>query len=118
MSHDSSTALRLQKQRGHEAAGSSSKASSVATAREALPGTSLSAVQYSTVRDTTDRFGLAQTSVSPCRATGQTQKRHYREIWQEVGGGLSFELRATPGLLFFSRLHTLLGYLNIKSVFT
>lgn len=35
-------------------------ASRLATAvEEALPGTSLSAVQYSTVRDTTDRVGLA-----------------------------------------------------------
>lgn len=46
-----------------------------------LPGTSLSAVQYSTVRNTTDRVGLSHTGcrsarhdcVSPCRASNTLQ---------------------------------------------
>lgn len=91
MSHHSSTALRpaSTKQRGHE----SRRLRRVKLAgwrqhEKRLPGTSLSAVQYSTVRDTTDRFGHARHTgrASPCRATGQTRKGS-TEIWREVEGG-------------------------------
>lgn len=90
MSHHSSTALRrhLQKQHGRAARWLPAvQACSMTTAWEALPGTSLSAVQYSTVRDTTDRVGLSHTGLplcrttgraSPCRATGQTQRALHR----------------------------------------
>lgn len=65
---------------------------------EALPGTSLSAVQYSTVRDTTDRVGLSHTGcssarhdcASPCRATNT-----HNVLYRNLEGDWWFQLRCS-----------------------
>lgn len=85
---------------------------------EALPGTSLSAVQYSTVRDTTDRVGLSHTG---CRSAGQLTVRHHAEqqdkhkgLYRDLAGDWWFRLH---GALLL-HVHTVLLFMNINLMFT
>lgn len=106
-SHHSPTVLwwNLQSSTGTQLLAPASTASSAMRARKPLPGTSLSAVQYSTVRNTTDRVGLSFAlhklpTPLPCRARGQ------RTALQRWVVGAAW-------------LHTLLLYwMNINTMFT
>lgn len=76
---------------------------------EALPGTSLSAVQYSTVRDTTDRVGLSHTGCSsaPHDCVTMQSSKHTQCTLQRFGGGTGgFSFAA----LFFPCAHCRLFY--------
>lgn len=105
-SHHRPTVLwwNLQSSTGTQLLAPASTASSAMRAWKPLPGTSLSAVQYSTVRNTTDRVGLSFVlhklpNPLPCRARGQ------RTALQRWVFGAAW-------------LHTLLYWMNINTMFT